>query len=73
MPDLLRYDVMSDELIPVTQEWVDGIQRLLRDFGSARRAAERAIAVQDNIVVEVCTHPALREFLASWRPEFEQK
>jgi hypothetical protein len=67
----MRYDASRDELIPVTQEWVEFVQRQFRAFGNARGAAKRAIGVQDDIVVT--THPALQEFLDAWRPEFEQK
>lgn len=67
----MRYDVGSDELIPVTQEWVEFVQRQFAAFGNARRAATRAIGVKDDIVVTA--HPALQEFLDAWRPEFEQK
>lgn len=67
----MRYDAMHDELVPVTQEWVDSVQRQFLRFGQARAAAKKAIGIQDDIVVS--THPALQAFLDAWRPEFEQK
>lgn len=66
-----RYDIATDEMIEVTQEWVDQMGALLQALGSARRAAKRALVVEDGIVK--MTHPALQEFLDAWKPEFEQK
>lgn len=66
-----RYNIGTDEQVPVTQDWVDGVQVLLNKFGLAREAARGAIGIRDDIVVS--THPALQAFLDAWKPEFEQK
>ncbi len=34
---LMRYDVGADELVPVTQEWVDQAQRRLKELAELRR------------------------------------
>lgn len=31
----MRYDPVSDELVPVTQEWVDKTQQSIQDLGFA--------------------------------------
>lgn len=61
-----RYDIVNDQMIDVTQEWIDEIQALIMKFGRARQAAKRALAIQDGVVVT--THPALQEFLDAWKP-----
>lgn len=61
-----RYDISKDELVEVTQEWVNEMQALLMSLGQARRAAREAMAIQDGIVV--MTHPALQAFLDAWKP-----
>lgn len=33
---VLRYDIATDELVPVTQEWVDSVAQLMKAFGAAR-------------------------------------
>lgn len=67
----MRYSIGTDELIPVTQEWVNFAERQFRALGQARAEAKRAIGIQDDIVINC--HPALQAFLDAWRPEFEQK
>lgn len=55
-----RYDITRDEMVPVTQEWVDQTGILLQRFGALREAAKQAQFATQN-------------FLDAWRPEFEQK
>lgn len=55
-----RYDFATDEMVPVTQEWVDSVQTFANKFGLLR---ENARNVQK----------AAQEFLDAWKPEFEQK
>lgn len=61
-----RYDIVNDQMIDVTQEWIDEIQALIMKFGRARQAARQALVIQDGIVVT--THPALQDFLDAWKP-----
>lgn len=59
---------------PIDEGWMISwfANALMRGrIGSARRAAKRALVVEDGIVK--MTHPALQEFLDAWKPEFEQK
>lgn len=55
-----RYDIARDELVPVTQEWVNSVQVFWIKFGLLREQARN-------------TQSAAQEFLDAWRPEFEQK
>lgn len=34
-----RYDAATDQFVPVTQEWVDFVQRQFAAFGKAREAS----------------------------------
>lgn len=56
----MRYDISRDELVPVTQEWVDMVERQFRLFGKVRAAA-RVVGADS------------QESLDAWKPEFEQK
>lgn len=56
----MRYNIASDELVLVTQEWVDSVQVFANKFGLLREQARN-------------TQKAAQEFLAAWKPEFEQK
>lgn len=64
-----RYDWQRDEMVPVTQEWVNWVQDVIRSFGSAREQARRSIGLVDGIVV--MPDPRLQEFVNAWKPEFD--
>ena len=36
-----RYDITKDEMVPVTQEWVDEVTGVINSFGRARHAAKQ--------------------------------
>ena len=65
-----RYDISTDEMVEVTQEWIDDIQKAMNRFGAAREAARTAIC--DGAGNER-TLPALQAFLDAWKPEFKGK
>lgn len=65
-----RYNIGTDELVEVTQEWVDDVHKLMQTFGRARHAARNAVGIRDGVVRT--THPALQEFLDAWKPELER-
>lgn len=70
MSEVKRYDVLRDEWVPVTQEWVDGVETLLKSFGEARKVSK--IIVENEKAGIVARHHHQR-FLSAWRPEFETK
>lgn len=55
-----RYDIATDEMVEVTQEWVDGVQTMFNKFGAARDHARSF-------------RRAIQAFMDAWKPEFEQK
>ncbi len=63
-----RYDIGKDQMIEVTQEWVDSVQKQFLALGRARSAARDALLlVRDGKVGAV---PELQEFLDAWMPNF---
>lgn len=71
MTEIRRYDISLDEMVPVTQQWVDDVQKLLGTLGKARQEAREAISFDEKMALPETR--ALRDFLAAWKPEFEQK
>lgn len=64
-----RYDITNDEMIEVTQEWVDLVQKQMMAFGMARQAARKALYnPNDRGVIEVSSE--LQAFLDAWSPDF---
>lgn len=68
----MRYDVTKDELVSVTQEWVDGIGQLLARFGHARAKAKLAIMSNDAPHTSLAK-ASMQSFIDAWKPEHEQK
>lgn len=66
----MRYDPALDGLVPVTEEWVQFVQRQFYAFGAARAAAKKVVG---NGYAPADVLVALNQFLDAWRPEFEQK
>ena len=42
---LMRYDATNDELVPVTQEWVDNAQRRLGQLAAQREKAREVLSM----------------------------
>lgn len=40
---LMRYDVLTDELVPCTQEWIDGAQKALMQFAIMRQEVRKLV------------------------------
>lgn len=57
MTEPTRYAIELDEIVPVTQEWVDKVQCDMAQFGATRTAARHMIR-------------AASLFLNGWRPEY---
>lgn len=55
-----RYDIATDEVVPVTQDWVDHICKLLNAFGNAREAAANAVVANET------TAKLNQKFLDAW-------
>lgn len=66
-----RYDVATDSRVRVTQKWVHDMQQFVQTLGKAREAAKHAISFDPQMTLPETR--ALRDFLAAWKPEFEQK
>lgn len=71
MADVLRYDISRDEMVPVTQDWVNKTAKFFIALGKARQAAKHAITFDEKMTLPETR--ALRDFLEAWQPEFEQK
>lgn len=71
-PVPMRYDITTDSLVPVTQEWVDGVGRIFAKFGIVREKAKLAVNLLDQSNAAMAM-VSLRAFLDAWKPEFEQK
>lgn len=75
-----RYDIATDELVEVTQEWVDSVQTMFNKFGAARgharsflkRGHARSFLKSPDANPEG-TRKAIQAFMDAWKPEFEQK
>ena len=63
-----RYNIETDELVPVTQDWVDKVTTQFMVMGAARRAARSVIEIRDGLMT--CPPPELQAFLDAWKPEF---
>lgn len=66
-----RYNIATDEMVEVTQEWVDDVQTTFNKFGAARGHA-RSFLASPNANPEG-TRKAIQAFMDAWKPEFEQK
>lgn len=66
-----RYDLATDQMVEVTQEWVDSVHAMFNKFGAARGHA-RSFLKSPNANPEG-TRKAIQAFMDSWKPEFEQK
>lgn len=66
-----RYDIDTDAMVNVTQEWVDDVQKMFSKFGAARGHA-RSFLKSSNANPEG-TRKAIQAFMDAWKPEFEQK
>lgn len=68
----MRYNIATDEMVPVTQEWVHGVEKVFQKFGNAREAAKEIIT-KGYLPVDSPVWLQVKAFLDAWRPEFEQK
>lgn len=69
MTQMMRYDMQIDEMVPVTQEWVDQMALLCRAFGAAREISRRIVENEKAGLVARRRH---QEFLDAWSPELER-
>ena len=66
-----RYNIQTDEMVVVDQEWVDKVEALFTSFGAARRAARSVIEIREGLVL--APPPELQAFLDAWQPEFPDR
>lgn len=65
---IVRYDISIDEMVPITQEWVDQMVQLCSAFGKAREISRRIVKNEKAGLVARRRH---QEFLDAWTPELE--
>lgn len=70
MSEVKRYDVLLDEFMPITQEWVDSVEKLLNSFGQAREISKNIVENEKAGIVARHHH---QKFLDAWVPEIGQK
>ncbi len=66
-----RYNIATDEMVDITQEWVDDVQKMFSRFGAARGHARSFLQSQN--ANPAGTRKAIQAFMDAWKPEFEQK
>lgn len=67
---LQRYDIGTDQMVDVTQKWVDAMQQYIVAFGFARQAARKCLYSSENGIVQI--RPEIQAFLDSWHPDMEK-
>lgn len=63
-----RYNIDTDQMVNVTQEWVDDVQKMFSRLGAARGHA-RSFLKSENANPEG-TRKAIQAFMDAWKPEF---
>lgn len=63
-----RYNIATDEMVEVTQEWVHDVETMFNKFGAARGHARSFLKSHD--ANPEGTRKAIQAFMDAWKPEF---